>query len=102
MTLFVAAAGTCGRGVFSDTAIRAGAAFERSPVLVVPEAHLAGLSQTALHDYWFAWGADETDAGFAGGFGSVYNHAAAPNATYRKRLAAVCIEFAALRDIAAG
>lgn len=101
MALFVADA-DCGRGVFSDRALRTGEVIERAPVVAIPAAQVAALSGTALYDYWFAWGAADTDAGLAGGFGSIYNHSFAANVAYRKDLAAGEIQFVARRDIAGG
>ena len=102
MTLFVADAGAHGRGVFTDRAIPRGTTVEIAPVIAIPPSQVNDLSGTALYDYWFAWGEDDHGAALATGFGSLYNHSFAPNAGYRKDLAAGRLEFRAERAIAAG
>lgn len=101
MALFVAEA-DCGRGVYSDRALRTGEVIERTPVLTIPQGQIAALNGTVLYDYWFGWGPSDEDAGIAGGYGSLYNHSFAANVTYRKDLAAGELHFVARRDIAGG
>ena len=101
MALFVADA-DCGRGVYSDRALRTGEVIERAPVIAVPAEQVAALSGTALYDYWFGWGAADQDAGLATGYGSIYNHSFAANVAYRKDFAVGEVQFVARRDIAGG
>ena len=101
MALFVAEA-DCGRGVFSDRALRTGEVIERAPVLAIPQGQIAALNGTVLYDYWFGWGASDQDAGVSGGYGSLYNHSFAANIAYRKDLVAGELQFVARRDIAGG
>ncbi len=101
MALFVAEA-DCGRGVFSDRALRTGEVIERAPVLAIPQGQVAALNGTVLYDYWFGWGASDEDAGVSGGYGSLYNHSFAANIAYRKDLVAGELQFVARRDIAGG
>lgn len=101
MALFVADA-DCGRGVYSDRALRTGEVIERAPVIAIPAAQVGALAGTALYDYWFGWGAADEDAGLAAGYGSIYNHSFAANVAYRKDFAAGELQFVARRDIAGG
>jgi hypothetical protein len=101
MTLFVANT-DLGRGVYSDQAIAAGALIERAPVIALPPTQVTDLSRTSLHDYWFACGLQGEGAALVAGFGSLYNHASAPNAVYSKDVASAQVEFVAARPIGAG
>ena len=90
-----------GRAIFTAQAIPEGSSIETCPVLVLSPADTQRIHQTRLHDYYFLWGNDGHSA-IALGFGSIYNHAAAPNATYMMDIANHSIDVFALRDIAAG
>ena len=94
-----------GRGVFAVERLWCGQVVERAPVLVVPAAQVPLVDRTALYDYYYAWGTQGRDseaAAIALGCGSLYNHSPTPALRYERDLAAGCIVFTALRDVAPG
>ena len=88
-----------GRGIFAQQPIAAGALIERAPVIVVPAGQWELMERSILFEYFFAWG---KDSALALGYGSLYNHAYAPNAYFVKQFAEQAIDFIALRAIAVG
>jgi SET domain-containing protein len=88
-----------GRGVFAERAFARGELVERMPVIVVPGNQWELLEQTALRDYYFAWGAE---AAVPVGFAMIYNHSAHPNVRVIRRMPEGVVEIVALRDISAG
>jgi SET domain-containing protein len=95
-------AGAKGKGVFALRPFRTGDLIERVPVLVLPAADWEHLRETRLMEYAFCWGKRREQAALALGFGSFYNHAAAPNAETIELPAENVIDFVALRDIRVG
>jgi uncharacterized protein len=91
-----------GRGVVAERPFRAGEMIERSPVIVIPRNEVALIRDTRLAHYHYEWGDDCREAAIALGYGSLYNHSYTPNARYEFRESEECLEFFALRDIAAG
>jgi uncharacterized protein len=91
-----------GRGVFAARRFEPGETIEVCPVIALSEADARKLDDTGLCDYYFGWGKDGRRAAIALGYGSLYNHAFAPNAEYRKNAANDTISVVALREIAAG
>lgn len=89
-----------GRGVFAQKRFAPGEIIEIAPVIVLPNTQEGFLDQTVLKDYYYYW--NETAVALALGFGSLYNHAYAPNARYQRRVQEALIEFVALRSIEAG
>lgn len=79
-----------------------GEIIERPPVIVIPAAEAPTIRATRLAGYFFEWGEDCRQAAIALGYGSLYNHSYAPNARYVFQEADECLEFVALRAIAAG
>lgn len=71
-----------GRGVFCNRRIAAGSLIETSILLVLPAADYPPISHTRLTDYIFHFDKDQQLTAMALGFGSLYNHALYPNATY--------------------
>jgi hypothetical protein len=71
-----------GRGVFCKKHIKAGSLIETSPLLVLPAQDYPAISHTRLTDYIFHFDKDKRLTALALGFGSLYNHALYPNATY--------------------
>ena len=67
-----------GRGVFAAQDIAAGATIERCPMLVV-DAEQGDALAAGAEGYVFTWGDGST--ALALGYGSLYNHSFAPNAT---------------------
>ena len=72
---------TKGLGVFARRAIRKGELIERVPLLILSTAeYAAGVDQSLLAGYVFAWG--DGEYALALGYGSLYNHSYRPNAVY--------------------
>lgn len=67
-----------GLGVFAVAPIPPGAVVERCPVLVVPAEEADTLNETSLAGHLWDWG--DGQVAIALGYGSLYNHARAPNA----------------------
>lgn len=91
-----------GRGVFAGAPIAEGTLIERCAVIVVPPEEVEKINETRLGNYHFQWGGTREASAIALGFGSLYNHAHAPNALYVRRFEDEVIEFVSLRDIAEG
>ncbi len=91
-----------GRGVFAARRFDAGETIEICPILPLSAEDAARLDHTHLYNYYFGWQPDDRGAAIALGYGSLYNHAATPNAVYRKDYTEQTIHFAALKPIEAG
>jgi uncharacterized protein len=91
-----------GRGVFAVRRFEPGETIEVCPAILLSEADARTLDATRLHDYYFGWGEDGTQAAIVLGYGSLYNHSLTPNAEHRKNLAAGTLSIVAVRRIAAG
>ena len=89
-----------GRGVFAQKRFAPGELIEQAPVIVLPSAQAGFLDQTLLKNYYYHW--DNASVALALGFGSLYNHAYAPNAHYVKSVKEALIKFVALRTIEVG
>lgn len=98
--LVTGASPIAGRGVFTTTAIPAGAHVETCPVLVVPAAQVPAIDATVLYDHYYAWA--DGAAAIALGHGSLYNHSDDPNCEYVKRFAEAVVLIRARRAIPAG
>lgn len=81
-TLYIADSPLGGRGVFVGETLEAGNVIEICPVIVLSEKDKEMIHQTHLHDYYFLWGEAEKQAVIALGYGSLYNHSFAPNASF--------------------
>jgi len=99
-SLYIGSSGLSGRGVYTSVPIEAGGMIEISPVIVLSSSDLKLVHQTFLHDYYFLWGKKE--GAIALGYGSLYNHAADPNADYRMDYSNQSINFFCIRSIRAG
>ncbi|RMF01649.1 MAG: SET domain-containing protein-lysine N-methyltransferase, partial [Bacteroidetes bacterium] len=99
--LYLAHSEARGRGIYTAQEIPAGSIIELCPVIVIPSRDLLAIHKTVLHDYYFLWGTTG-EAALALGYGSIYNHAATPNADYEMEFAEQQIRIFAKRDIAAG
>jgi uncharacterized protein len=98
-SLYIAAAGTKGRGVFTAESIPSGSLIEICPILLIPSYQTDLIDQTELFNYYFIW--DSQYIALALGYGSVYNHSAEPNARVIYDYEAEAIQIEALRDIQA-
>lgn len=91
-----------GRGIFTTEFIPVDTLIEICPVIVLPEADLNIIHKTFLHDYYFLWNDQGTEAAIALGFGSLYNHSYTPNARYDTNRKDGSIDVYAVEDISAG
>lgn len=71
-----------GRGVFAIRDIEEGEVIERCPMIVVDTDEATAVCDTVLGQYAYGW--DGGAVAIALGFGSLYNHAAEPNALYEE------------------
>lgn len=101
--------GRGGRGVFALRDIPAGMVIERAPVILIPYEQVfgdsPGVREASARISWYVFGWDGVTkrryVALALGYGSIYNHAHAPNARYEPEPPDV-LRFVATRDIAAG
>lgn len=91
-----------GRGVFCKKRIKAGSLIETCPLLVLPAQDYPAISHTRLTDYIFHYDKEKRLTALALGFGSLYNHALYPNATYAIDHANRLIRYYALENISVG
>lgn len=99
--LYVGTSPLGGRGVFCHDPISAQQLIEVCPALVLKPDDRPLIHRTQLHDYYFIWGAEDQTSALILGYGSLYNHAYAPNAEYRPDYEADLLVFWALQDIPA-
>ncbi len=100
--LYIAEAGTKGRGVFTSAGITANSVIEIAPVVVMSHDERKLLDQTLLHDYIFEWGEDTQECCLALGWASVYNHSYTSNCTYDMDYDENIITIQTVREINAG
>ena len=100
--LYIAEAGTKGRGVFTSAGITANSVIEIAPVVVMSHDERKLLDQTLLHDYIFEWGEDTQECCLALGWVSVYNHSYTSNCTYYMDYDEKTITIQTIRKIKAG
>lgn len=100
--LYIAEAGTKGRGVFTSAGITANSVIEIAPVVVMSHDERKLLDQTLLHDYIFEWGEDTQECCLALGWASVYNHSYTSNCTYDMDYDENTITIQTVREIKAG
>lgn len=91
-----------GRGVFATRRFQDGNLIEVCPIIVLSEIDARKIDSTRLYSYYFGWGPHGNQAAIALGYGSLYNHAATPNAVYQKDADTETISFIATRTIQAG
>ncbi len=100
--LFIAQSPLGGRGVFSSIPISKGEMIEICPIIIIPSSELPVIHRSILHDYYFLWGKDLSEAAIALGFGSLYNHAVNPNADFILDLSNQTIDIVCISTINAG
>jgi SET domain-containing protein len=88
-----------GRGVFAAQSIKRDEVIEVCPVIEVPLDDVSNTPESILDNYYFYFGKNNEKLAIALGFGSIYNHAYEPNATYKKKPRDKVIDFVAIRDI---
>ena len=81
-SLFIAPAGSMGKGVFTSEDLRKNIIIEVAPVIVMSNADRKLLDQTLLHDYIFEWGDKVKKCCMALGYVPVYNHSYKSNCEY--------------------
>lgn len=91
-----------GRGVFAGADIRKGEIIEQCPVIGIPDADAAHVSESLLATYIFYLGIKKDKPVLALGFGSLYNHSDYPNAKYAGCVREQRIDFIATRAIREG
>lgn len=104
--LVVLTSPTSGRGVYATRRLAAGLTVEISPVLVFPgEEYDAHGRHTQLDSYTFVWSkraGGQSDMALALGMGSLFNHCAQPNVSWRRQAEQGTIAFTTARAIEAG
>ena len=98
--LYVGPSKRGGRGVFTSRAVEKASIVELAPALVLSAEDREIIHQTRLHDYYFLWGGE--GAAIALGYGSLYNHSAAPNVEYELDYDFDQIRFTTLRAVEPG
>lgn len=88
-----------GRGVYTRRDIKKDEIIEKCPVIEVPKHDVSNLRESILVTYFFYFGKNKERLAIALGFGSIYNHAYEPNATYKIKHTEKIIDFVALKDI---
>lgn len=87
------------RGVFTKELIAKGEIIENCPIIEVTLQDPANNDEGTLVDYFFYFG---EGLAIALGFGSLYNHSYAPNATYKTNVKEKKIDFIAIENINPG
>lgn len=100
--LYIAPSPLGGRGVFSSIPISKGEMVEICHIIVIPASELPVIHRSILHDYYFLWGKELSEAAIALGFGSLYNHAVIPNANFILDLHNETIDIVCISPIEAG
>ena len=80
--LYIADSPKKGRGVFTKEYLPAGTVIETSPVIVFDATDRKKLEETALYNYIFEWGEDNSQCCMALGYVSLYNHQSPANCEY--------------------
>ncbi|MFJ7936750.1 SET domain-containing protein [Sporosarcina sp. NPDC096371] len=94
--------GKYGRGIYATRDIKAGELIEVSPVLISSKNEWKYLKKTVLFDYCYTWDEGNDCTAIALGYGSLFNHSYAPNATYNYNIENLSIDFFAIDDIKDG
>lgn len=90
-----------GRGVFAKYEIKKGEIIETCPVIEISTGDASAINESILLTYFFFHGKKKEKVWLALGFGSLYNHSYAPNASYTISEPDNTIEFVATGDIEA-
>jgi SET domain-containing protein len=91
-----------GRGVYAARRFRTGDVIEVCPVIPLPRGQTRACVGDLLDRYIFQWPRRDYPSVVVLGLGSLYNHAAHPNAGYTPRTADDVMVFRAARPIDAG
>ena len=88
-----------GRGVFARRRFEPEELIEACPVVPIPAEDAAAVCSTVLGHYVYEW---DDGVAMALGFGSLYNHAPAPNARYERDADPAVLRVVATQPIEAG
>lgn len=88
-----------GRGTYAASQIQMGDVIEVCPVIEIPKSETGHVFNSILAIYLFFFGPDKDRAMIALGFGSLYNHASEPNASYNMNFSDMTITFQAAKTI---
>ncbi|KAI5789027.1 hypothetical protein EDC01DRAFT_123678 [Geopyxis carbonaria] len=100
-----------GRGIFARSPLPAGTIIDTAPVILLSDEDFeAHVRHSALWHYSYNWpttdpatGKPRTQQALVLGLGSMFNHSTrAQNVGWKRDVAAQCVVYVALRDIAAG
>lgn len=100
--LFVNITEDRGRGVFAAAEFSESDLIEICPIIKLSQEDRIKIHETHLHDYYFLWGKDHSEAAIALGYGSLYNHSDRPNAEITLDLDKETIDIISLKDIKVG
>jgi uncharacterized protein len=100
--LFIAPAGSMGKGVYTSEGLEEDTIIEIAPVIVMPKEDRRLLDQTKLHDYIFEWGQDRKQCCMALGYIPMYNHSYRSNCEYEMDFDDEIIRVKTVRYIKAG
>lgn len=99
--LYFAPSGKHRYGMFCTEDISKGSVIEICPVILIPPQQARSIVQGhILYEYYFEWKKDTI--ALALGYGSLYNHAAKPNALFEIEIADEQIIFRAAKKIKSG
>lgn len=101
-SIYVAASGEKGRGVFTKDAIKKNTLIEIAPVIVMSKEDRTFIDQTLLHDYIFEWGDKQNQCCMALGYVPLYNHSYRSNCEYEMNFKKQIITIRTVRAIQAG
>jgi SET domain-containing protein len=89
-----------GRGLYAARNLDKGEVVEIAPVVVLSQADSRIIGITKLTMYLFEW--KNKDAGFALGYGSLFNHSKKENVSYEARFKTNDIVFTAIKKVKKG
>lgn len=101
-SVYVAASGEKGRGVFTKDAIKKNTLVEIAPVIVMSKEDRVFIDQTLLHDYIFEWGDKHNQCCMALGYVPLYNHSYRSNCEYEMNFKKHIITIRTVRALQAG
>jgi SET domain-containing protein len=99
--LYFAPSGKHRFGMYCTEEIAAGSVIEICPVIIIPGEQAKQIVRGyILYEYYFEW--KKESIAIALGYGSIYNHASAPNAEFQPDYQHQYIIFKAVKDIPPG
>jgi SET domain-containing protein len=101
-SIYVAASGEKGRGVYTSSDLKKNTVIEIAPVIVLSGQDRTFIDQTLLHDYIFEWGDKRNQCCMALGYVPLYNHSYRANCEYEMNYKKQVIAIKTIRAIKAG